>query len=137
MSQLKFYVKEDGCDYPLSWMTAGERRAIEECVNNLLRSKINNHYWLEADTHILDQDGPDFGLLRCIDKMRSPCPIPLEILKNISGTTFRIHPPQTGPIPWAEGVEVVFEKVSVIHGTKASDLIAAALKQQKSSLPTH
>jgi hypothetical protein len=151
-SFLKFTVNEDSQMFPISIMTEPETAAIAECINELLPSPTQANYWFEPDLCILDEefyeDGeePVFGLLRCytynltpkngsVDENRIPHPFPSELLTKFSGKTFLVEPRQLGLSPWGKKVEIVFESVDLplvekpVNGIRASDLIAAALKQ--------
>jgi hypothetical protein len=144
MSSLKFFVKEDGREFPVCEMSAPEGAAIGECVNDLIPYTTDS-YWFEADTCLFDEDEAPYGILRCytynptpkdgsMDESRIPHPFPTELMEALSGKTFRVHPRQLGLSPWGTKVELVFEAPSVsasvrVKGTKASALIAAALKK--------
>ena len=129
---LKFYVRENGRDFPICHMTEPEGAAIGECVDDLLPNSWGTEYWFEADTCILDYDEkdddgdyeePTFGLLRCFthnphpkngSMMEShlPHPIPDAVLRKLAGKTFVVRPRQLGLNPWGAKVEVLFESVS-------------------------
>ena len=155
-SYLKFHVKENDSFFSLSEMSEPETAAIAECVEEILpQNRLASEFWLEADVCLQDEEFcendelPSFGLLRCythnptpkntsLGECRIPHPLPREILTELSGKTFRVTPRQLGLSPWGAKVEVVFESqpsvISKSEGIKASTLIAAALKHQKSSL---
>ena len=152
MSYLKFYVKEDDAPFSLSMMTAEEAAAIAECVNEIVSDdyKRSDNYWLEADTYIVDEEFygggvyPSFGLLRCFLRtptgcVREPYPLPAKLLNELCGKCFRVTPRQPSGTPWGEKIEILFDTIDLPpgKGTKVSDLIAAALKQQKSSLSSN
>lgn len=150
MSFLKFTVLENGKKFSVSHMTEPECAAIEECVNALVP---DNHWrsdsiWLEPDLCLFGEDEeeeePDYGLLRCFThnphpkngsllESRIPHEVPKDLLEKLAGKTFRVYPRQLGLSPWADKVEIVFEKHSPtdahVKGIAASVLIAAALKQ--------
>jgi hypothetical protein len=133
-TSLKFFVKENGTDFPISHMTEPETAAIEECVDDLIPSEHKFvSYWFEADTCILpegdeeeddDFEEPAYGLLKCythhpnpksfsIAGSRIPHPIPSDLLKQLAGKTFRVNPRQLGVNPWGAKVEITFEDVAV------------------------
>jgi len=122
-TSLKFFVREDGQDFPVSQMTEPETAAIAECVDDFVPSWTAPH-WFETDT-CLDWDddadeGPPYGLLCCyvhnpnpkngsLLQSRLAHPIPQETLAQLAGKTFRVHPRQLGVNPWGAKVEIVFE----------------------------
>jgi len=144
MSSLKFFVKEDGREFPLCDMSEPESAAIGECVNDLIPYNTES-YWFEADTCLFDEDEAPYGILRCytnnpspkdgsMDASRIPHPFPTELMEALSGKTFLVHPRQLGLNPWGTKVELIFEAPPAsaslpVKGIKASALIAAALKQ--------
>jgi len=149
MSFLKFFVKEDGGDFPICHMSEPESAAIAECVDDLVPSKyqmMSNTFWFETDVCMLDEEDeePPFGLLRCythnpnakngsLGESRIPYTMPDDIVASLAGKTFRVNPRQLGLNAWASKVEITFESVAPkelpVKGIKASTLIAAALKQ--------
>ena len=127
---LKFYVKEDNCDFPVCHMTEPEGAAIGECVDDLCPNAWGTEYWFETDTCLIDEeedeDGeyqePTYGLLRCFTHnpkpqngsmmaSRLPHPIPDAVLRKLAGKTFVVQPRQLGVNPWGKKVEVLFESV--------------------------
>jgi hypothetical protein len=144
MSSLKFFVKEDGREFPICDMSEPESAAIGECVNDLIPYSPED-YWFEADTCLFDdEDEAPYGILRCythnprpkngsVLESRIPHAIPQDLMASLSGKTFRIQPRQLGLNPWGAKVELIFEsllaKEEPVKGIKASVLIAAALKQ--------
>ena len=125
---LKFFVREDGSDFPLSHMTEPESAAIGECVDDLLPSPWGTEYWFESDTFVMDEEEdddyeePTYGLLRCFIhnpkprngsmlESRLPHPIPQTVLNNLAGKTFVVRPRQLGLNPWGAKVEILFESV--------------------------
>lgn len=143
MSYLKFFVKEDGREFPICDMSEPESAAIGECVNDLIPYSTEN-YWFEADTCLFDEDEAPYGILRCythnpspsngsVLESRIPHAIPQDLMSSLSGKTFFIQPRQLGLNPWGSKVELIFEsllpKEEPVKGIKASVLIAAALKK--------
>ncbi len=130
---LKFFVREDGRDFPLSHMSEPETAAIGECVDDLVPTSWGTEYWFEADTCILDEEcdddteeyvEPAYGLLRCFThnprprngtllETRLPYPIPQTILDTLAGKTFIVRPRQLGLNPWGAKVEIRFEPIPV------------------------
>lgn len=150
---LKFTVMENETLFPVSSMSAPESDAIDECVMDLVPKKYkwSSEIWFEADLVLLDDfyddsdEEPSFGVLRCFKpnpcpkngsqmESRLPCEFPTDLLSELSGKKFLVEPRQLGLSPWGKKVEVAFEHLPPGKGMKASDLIASALQQQKTSL---
>ncbi len=125
-TNLKFFVRENGEDFPLSHMSEPECAAIGECVDDLCPTSWGAEYWFESDTCVTeedeDEDLPAYGLLRCLTHnpnprngsvfaSRLPHPIPQDVLTKLAGKTFVVHPRQLGVNPWGAKVEVLFESV--------------------------
>ena len=138
MSYIKFFVKEDGKEFPVCQMTEPETAAIEECVWDLL-PKSKGVYWFEPDTCLIDFDDEDYpyGVVWCyihnpepkngsLGESRIPHPVPKELVDAVAGKTFRVYPRQLGVNPWGSVVEIIFESIAP-QGIKASELIARAL----------
>ncbi len=158
MTTLKFFVRENDKDFPVSHMTEPETAAIEECVHDLIPHdfQFSETFWFEADTCFGGEDDDDeeadYGRLRCFThnpnprngsvlESRLPFPIPQALLALLAGKTIQVFPRQLGLSPWGQKVEIVFEGVAPApatapaptpakSGVKASTLIAAALKAQ-------
>ncbi len=126
VTTLKFFVKEDGSDFPICHMTEPEGSAIGECVEMIVSSPFGAVYWFDADTCLFEdeEDDADYGILRCfthnmapkngsLDESRVPYPIPQDLLTKLSGKTFRIRPRQLGLNPWGKKIELTFESVPV------------------------
>lgn len=126
MSQLKFYILENGADFPLSNMTEPERAAIHECISeHFPNSWPTNDTWHEVDTCILEEDDeeePDYGLVKCrqqnlapkngsLGELSIPAPFEADKIRKYLGKTLQIYPVQLGLSPWSENVQVRFDTV--------------------------
>lgn len=117
MTSIKFYLREDGEDFPISNLSGQEAPAIEECVTKLFPEKYGASYWFEVDMSPEDDFVP-YGVVKCKTYNKDPKnllyaniphPIPRTILQRVSGKAFRIYPIQYGVNPWGKVVEVIFE----------------------------
>ncbi len=145
MSSIKFFVKESGSLFETSQMSEPESFAISECVKSLIPDPKDQASWFDVDMCPFISDGDEevsYGLLQYFTQnpnpknsswgeMGIPKVIPQSILDVLEGKTFVVKPIQYGMNPWAEKVEIVFEKVEKKNGVKASDLISMALQTQK------
>lgn len=148
VTAIKFTVREDDRDFPVCDMSEPECAAIEECVEDLIPYTFKNaeSFWFETDTCFAGEDDDEemveYGKLRCYThnpnpqngsllESRLPFSFPSELLEQLGGKTFRVHPRQLGVNPWGTKIEIVFQDLAPkkpTSGVKASDLIAAALK---------
>jgi hypothetical protein len=155
-TSLKFFVKENGGDFPISHMTEPETAAIEECVDDLIPSEHKyTSYWLEAETCLSPEDEdededdafeePVYGLLKCythhpnpksfsIAGSRIPHPIPSDLLKQLAGKTFRVYPRQLGVNPWGEKVEIMFEDTKVAPTVVSAPTVSEAVSAPKGGM---
>lgn len=129
ITTLKFFVRENGSEFPLSDMSEPECAAIGECVDDLVPTAWGSDYWFDSDTCIFDEDEDDdempaYGLLRCNTyiprfenglrfEAKVPHPIPKEVLDKLAGKSFCVQPRQLGLNPWGSKVEIRFEPVPV------------------------
>ena len=124
MSYIKFTVREDGKEFPLSSMTEPECAAIQECVEDLVPIAYTS-CWLEVDTlpdlTLELEDSVPYGIIICYTHNPNPAngsllesrlehPFPEDIRKKLQGKTFTVTPRQLGLNPWGKKVEVVFEE---------------------------
>jgi hypothetical protein len=147
MSFLKFFVEENGTDFPLCHMSAPEMDAIEECVDALCPEPTSPDYWFEVDTlpelstEVEEEEEVPYGVVWCykhnpnpkngsVLESRLPHTLPDELIHALSGKSFVVHPRQLGLNPWGKEVRIRFEELVPKKGIKASDLIAAALRSQ-------
>lgn len=141
MTTLKFYVKENGKDFPLTEMSEPELFAISESVMTLIPKSEERNCWFEADTCVFvsdDEEEATYGLLRYFTdnpspkntseaESKVPKAIPQSTLDTLQGKTFHVKPIQYGMNPWGT-IDICFESLSPKKGIKASELIALALQ---------
>lgn len=142
MMTLKFFVKENDTDFPLSQMSEPETFAISECVRTLLPVSEEEDCWFEPDVCVFvrdEEEEPAYGLVRYYQENPNPKDyslaesriakeIPQTVIDSLQGKTFRVKPKRYGVNPWGKKVEITFESVKPVNGMKASELISLALK---------